>query len=135
MHGWSIHPTDGDPGNQCPPCFIKVNTAGWVTHCLNSMTLQDRVDMPRRYYDGVSPDDLYAVRSLGIGQATGMEVFLDKNGKYTYLFDKNNEVVIGSSRPVSQGNVNMKVRYRKFTLAVYTRICDRRNEIQQRAVQ
>lgn len=75
----------------------------------------------QRYYDGSSPDDVWAVRSIGIGQATGMEIFLDKNGKYTYLFDKNNEVVIGSSRPVSQGNVNVRVRYRKFTLAVYTR--------------
>jgi hypothetical protein len=75
----------------------------------------------QRYYDGASPDDLYAVRSLGIGQAMGMEVFLDKDGNYTYLFDKNNEVVVGSSRPVSQGNINMRLRYRRFTLSVYTR--------------
>ncbi|RZS69363.1 SusC/RagA family TonB-linked outer membrane protein [Pseudobacter ginsenosidimutans] len=75
----------------------------------------------QRYYDGASPDDLYAVRSLGIGQGMGMEVFLDKDGNYTYLFDKNNEVVVGSSRPVSQGNINMRLRYRRFTLSVYTR--------------
>lgn len=75
----------------------------------------------QRYFDGASPDDVWAVRSLGIGEARGLEVFLDKNGKYTYVYDKNNEVVVGSSRPKSQGNINARVRYRRFTLSVYTR--------------
>lgn len=74
----------------------------------------------QRYYDGSSPDDVWAVRSVGIGQTRGFEVFLDKNGNYTYLFDKNNEVVVGSSRPVTQGNFNVRLRYKKFTLAVYS---------------
>lgn len=73
----------------------------------------------QRYYDGASPDDVYAVRSIGIGQARGFEVFLDKDGNYTYLFDKNNEVVVGSSRPKFQGSFNIRTRYRRFTLAVY----------------
>lgn len=73
----------------------------------------------QRYYDGGSPDDVYAVRSLGIGQARGFEVFLDKNGKETYIFDINNEVVVGSSRAVTQGNINIRTRFKKFTLSVY----------------
>lgn len=75
----------------------------------------------QRYYDGASPDDVWAVRSLGIGQSRGYEVFLDKDGAYTYLFDKNNEVSVGSSRPVTQGNVNARIRYKRFTIAFYTR--------------
>ncbi|QEC42419.1 SusC/RagA family TonB-linked outer membrane protein [Pseudobacter ginsenosidimutans] len=75
----------------------------------------------QRYYDGASPDDVWAVRSVGIGQARGMEVFLDKNGQYTFLFDKNNEVVIGSSRPVTQGDIAVRARYKRFTLAVFCR--------------
>ncbi|RFS18760.1 SusC/RagA family TonB-linked outer membrane protein [Chitinophaga silvatica] len=74
----------------------------------------------QRYYDGSSPDDVWAVRSLGVGQTRGFEVFLDKNGKSTFLFDKNNEVVVGSSRPVTQGNFNVRLRYKKFTIAVYS---------------
>ena len=73
----------------------------------------------QRYVDGSSPDDVWAVRSVGIGQARGLEVFLDKNGGMTYLFDKNNEVVIGSSRPVTQGSVNIRMRYKRFTLSVF----------------
>ena len=73
----------------------------------------------QRYYDGSSPDDVWAIRSLGIGQARGLEVYLDKYDKITYLYDKNNEVVIGSSRPVSQGTVNFRMRYKRFTLAAY----------------
>ncbi|WP_316818882.1 SusC/RagA family TonB-linked outer membrane protein [Pedobacter nyackensis] len=74
-----------------------------------------------RYIDGASPDDVWAVRSLGVGQARGLELFLDKDGNYTYLFNKNNEVRLGSSRPVSQGNVNVRVRYKKFNVSVYGR--------------
>ncbi|WP_140938062.1 SusC/RagA family TonB-linked outer membrane protein [Sphingobacterium lumbrici] len=75
----------------------------------------------QRYTDGSSPDDVWAVRSLGIGQARGFEVFLDKDGNYTYLFDKNNEVAIGTSRAMTQGNINLSVRYKRFTIAMYSR--------------
>lgn len=74
-----------------------------------------------RYKDGASPDDVWAVRSIGVGQGRGLEVFLDKDGNYTYLFNKNNEVALGSSRPVSQGNINIRARYKKFTISVYSR--------------
>ena len=73
----------------------------------------------QRYYDGSSPDDVWAIRSLGIGQARGLEVYLDKYDNITYVYDKNNEVMVGSSRPVTQGNINVRMRYKRFTLSVF----------------
>ena len=53
----------------------------------------------RRYYDGGSPDDIWAVRSAGIDPATGQEIFIKKDGTYTFQYDKNDEVVVVSVCP------------------------------------
>lgn len=102
------------------PVYYKSEYSGLgdALHTFNDAARKG--DYLQRYYDGASPDDVWAVRSLGIGQARGFETFLDKNGNYTYLFNTNNEVVVGSSRPVTQGNVNVRVRYKKLTVAVFT---------------
>lgn len=103
------------------PLFYKSRYSGLGNSLEKFNDSARKAGYAQRYFDGASPDDVWAVRSLGIGQARGLEVFLDRNGFYTYLFDKNNEVVIGSGRPLSQGNVNMRVRFRRFTLSIYTR--------------
>ena len=75
----------------------------------------------QRYVDGHSPNDLWAVRSLGIDPATGRELFLKKNGEQTYIYDSNDRVVIANSRPDIQGIVGLNVRYKKLTANFYLR--------------
>lgn len=74
-----------------------------------------------RYYDGASPSDLWAVRSLGIDAATGREVFLNSNDKQTFVHDYNDERVVGNSEPDLDGIVGTTVSYKGFTASVNLR--------------
>ncbi|MDR2130611.1 MAG: SusC/RagA family TonB-linked outer membrane protein [Odoribacteraceae bacterium] len=74
-----------------------------------------------RYYDGASPTDLWAVRSVGIDPATGREVFLNKNGKQTFLHDYDNEVVVGNSEPDVEGVIGSSFYYKGLSLAINLR--------------
>ncbi|WP_038266304.1 SusC/RagA family TonB-linked outer membrane protein [Zhouia amylolytica] len=91
----------------------------------------------RRYRDGYSPDDIWAVPSLGIDPASGREVFLKKNGQTTYEYDNDDAVVVGTSRPDVEGVIssyfnikdfsfNLNVRYRfggqNFNNALYQKV-------------
>lgn len=69
-----------------------------------------------RYYDGISSSSLWAVRSLGIDPMTGNEVFLKKDGSYTYKWDSSDEVICGDSTPDVDGNIGTTLRYKGFSL-------------------
>ena len=69
----------------------------------------------RRYRNGYSPDDLWAVKSLGVDPATGREVFLKKDGVTpTFEYDSNDIVKVGSSRPTLQGTLGIAFKYKQF---------------------
>ena len=69
-----------------------------------------------RYYDGGSPSDLWAVRSLGIDPATGREMFLTKGGQQTFVYNYDDEVVVGNSDPSLEGVFGTSVYYKGFSL-------------------
>lgn len=75
----------------------------------------------RRYYDGGSPDDIWAVRSAGIDPATGQEIFIKKDGSYTFQYDKNDEVVVGSTADKLQGVIGASFYYKRFSASVNLR--------------
>ena len=75
----------------------------------------------RRYYDGGSPDDIWAVRSAGIDPATGQEIFIKKDGTYTFQYDKNDEVVVGSTADKLQGVVGVSFYYKQFSASANLR--------------
>ena len=75
----------------------------------------------RRYYDGGSPDDIWAVRSAGIDPATGQEIFIKKDGSYTFQYDKNDEVVVGSTADKLQGVVGVSFYYKQFSASANLR--------------
>ena len=66
------------------------------------------------YRDGGSPDDLWAVRSLGIDPATGKEVFLTKDGVPTFTYNADDRVVIAQRTPKIQGVFGFSFRYKKL---------------------
>lgn len=92
-----------------------------IGNALEKFNEESRQTSMKRYYDGGSPTALWAVRSLGINPANGQEVFLKKNGKYTYTFDKRDEVVVGDSEPALEGVLSNTVYYKGFSLSVYLR--------------
>lgn len=74
-----------------------------------------------RYRDGYSSYDLWAVPSLGIDPATGQEVFLKRNGQYTFDHNPNDQTVVGSSRPNAEGVISTTLNYKGFTFGAFMR--------------
>jgi hypothetical protein len=74
-----------------------------------------------RYYDGASPNDLWAVRSMGIDPATGREVFLTKDGDNTFVHNYRDEVVVGNSDPDLEGIIGTSFSYKGFSANVALR--------------
>jgi TonB-linked SusC/RagA family outer membrane protein len=74
-----------------------------------------------RYYDGGSPSDLWAVRSVGIDPATGREIFLNKNNEQTFVHNYQDEVVVGNSDPKLEGVIGTNFLYKGFSLSVNLR--------------
>lgn len=69
-----------------------------------------------KYYDGVSMDAIWAMRSLGIDPATGKEIYLatDKNGNNyrTFNYDGNQQVICGDALPKINGNAGISFEYK-----------------------
>lgn len=74
-----------------------------------------------RYYDGYSPDDMWAVVSRGIDPTTGLEVFQKKNGALTFDYDPADIVKVGNSRPEAEGTINTSFTYKAFTAGTVIR--------------
>lgn len=71
----------------------------------------------QRYNDGYAPDDIWAVKSLGIDPATGKEIFLKKDGvTRTFNYNSSDIVKVGNSRPLVQGVISNSVNYKGFSL-------------------
>lgn len=74
-----------------------------------------------RYVDGNSPDDLWAVKSMGIDPGTGREIFLKRDGTQTFEWDKADEVVVGNSSPDLEGVIGSRVWWKGFSLGIHFR--------------
>ena len=74
-----------------------------------------------RYYDGGSPTAIWAVRSAGIDPATGRELFIRKDGTYSFTYDVNDEVVVGDSQPKVEGLVGTMLYYKGLSVGCYFR--------------
>lgn len=74
-----------------------------------------------RYYDGGSPTAIWGVRSAGIDPATGKEVFIKKDGTYTFTYSVDDEVVLGDEQPAVEGTIGTSFYWKGFSLSVYLR--------------
>lgn len=71
-----------------------------------------------RIYDGASISALYTVRSAGIDPATGNEIFIRKDGSYTYEYNIDDEVLYGDSNPDVSGTLNTSFTYKGFSCSI-----------------
>ncbi len=85
------------------------------------MNQKGSAEVFRRYYDGASPDDIWAVRSMGIDPATGKEVFLTKEGRYTFQYNADDEVKVGSTAPDLEGVIGMTFYWKQLSASVNCR--------------
>ncbi len=75
----------------------------------------------KRYLDGASPNDIWAVRSAGIDPMTGNEVYIKKNGAYSFDYDVTDEAVIGNTTPQLEGVLGTNVQYKNLNIGLYFR--------------
>lgn len=92
-----------------------------IGNSLNNFNQGNRSRNLVRYFDGASPSDLWAVRSLGIDPATGREVFLNKNNQQTFVHNYDDEVIVGNSEPDMEGIIGTSIYYKGFSAAVNLR--------------
>lgn len=74
-----------------------------------------------RYYDGGSPTAIWAVRSAGIDPATGKELFIKKDGSYSFTYDADDEVVVGDTEPKIEGILGTTLYFKGLSLGCYFR--------------
>jgi len=72
------------------------------------------------FQEGGSQFDIYAMRSAGIDPATGKEIFIRKNGEYTFNYDADERVAVGNTNPVLSGAWMNTVRWKGLSLSVTT---------------
>lgn len=93
----------------------KVELDG-IGNSLESLNSYGQSRTLTRYYDGADPDALWAVRSAGIDPATGREMFIKKDGTYSFDFTYDDEVIVGNSRPDMEGIVGTNFGYKGLTV-------------------
>lgn len=76
-----------------------------------------------RYVEGQSLNTIYAVRSMGIDPQSGREIFLKKDGTYTYDWNVKDIVAVADNTPTADGFFGGSVSWKSFLMQVqfYTR--------------
>lgn len=67
-----------------------------------------------QYAEGESVTALKLVRSAGIDPATGKEIYIKRNGEYTFDYDPNDKVLIGDTEPAYTGTVSTNLFWKGF---------------------
>lgn len=55
--------------------------------------------------------------SLGIDPATGQEIFIKKDGSYTFSYDVKDKVALGNTIPYLEGAMTTSVGYKGFSIS------------------
>ena len=99
----------------------KVNKVSDALKALNQKNLG--VDSLNRgttplplYEEGESLTALKVVPSAGIDPATGKEIFIKRDGTYTFTYDPNDRRVFGDTSPWAYGSLTSYLMYKGFSL-------------------
>lgn len=69
-----------------------------------------------QYAEGESVTALKLVRSAGIDPATGKEIYIKRNGEYTFKYDPADKVLIGDTEPAYTGTLSTNVFWKGFSV-------------------
>lgn len=101
--------------------FYKSKYAGFGNTLAGLNNAEEKNKTLNRYYDGASPDDLWALKSLGIDPATGREMFLTDDGQYTFDPVVASLQAVGNSKPVIEGVISSNLAIKNFTVGINVR--------------
>lgn len=68
------------------------------------------------YEEGQSLTALKVVPSAGIDPVTGQEIYIKRNGSYTFVYDANDKVIFGDTTPYGTGMLTTYLTYGHFSL-------------------
>lgn len=74
------------------------------------------LELPPIYEEGESLTALKVVPSAGIDPATGREIYIKRDGSYTFTYDANDKVIVGDSNPLGAGSISSYLYYKGFSL-------------------
>lgn len=83
------------------------------------LTLAENADQSTpvlMYQDGLSMNTIWAVPSAGIDPQTGQEIYIKKDGTYTYEYDSSDMVAAGDATPKYRGNFGFNAEYKGIGL-------------------
>lgn len=69
------------------------------------------------YEEGQSLTALKVVPSAGIDPVTGQEIFIKRDGSYTFVYDPNDKVIFGDTNPIGIGAINSYLTYKRFAFS------------------
>lgn len=69
-----------------------------------------------QYAEGESATALKLVRSAGIDPATGKEIYIKRNGEYTFDYDPADKVLIGDTQPKYEGSFSTNLYWKGFSV-------------------
>lgn len=99
-----------------------VNKIKKISNSLKNINAENRdryTSTPRvQLEEGESATAIYAVRSAGIDPATGKEIFIKKDGSYTFTYDPQDKVALGNTLPKLHGTVSTGVRWKNLSVFI-----------------
>lgn len=99
--------------------IVSISNALKKLNDLNDKNNENQQIRPQfRYVEGYSPNAIWGVRSLGIDPSTGREIFLNKDGKPTLVWDPADKVIIGDPTGGVFGNFGSSFTYKDLTLGI-----------------
>ncbi len=72
------------------------------------------------FKEGGSQYAIYAMRSAGIDPATGREIFIKRNGDYTFKYDSDERVAVGNTNPALRGSLMTTLRWKGLSFSMST---------------
>lgn len=67
------------------------------------------------YEEGQSLTAMKVVPSAGIDPATGQEIYIKRDGSYTFVYDPHDKVVFGDTAPYAFGRIGSYLTYKQFS--------------------
>lgn len=113
----SINVTANGAYNQNTLTKISNSLASWNSDEDRKST--NGSSLPKvRYIEGASMNTLWVVRSMGIDPANGREMYLDRDGNITYVWNPDDQVAFATTDPKLNGAIGINVSWRELTLNV-----------------
>jgi TonB-linked SusC/RagA family outer membrane protein len=108
---WMLHAT----GSHYETTYSKIGDR------LASMNRELQSSSLKRFRDGNSPDDIWAVPSAGIDPISGEEIFIRRDGGYTFVYNSRDELVVGNTQPALTGTIGTTVAWQGLTFSAHLR--------------